>query len=125
MSSPKTVLLIENDVDSRLAMRVLLDYHGYRTIEASGGAEGIDLATRHVPDLIIMDLHMPRMNGREAAAALRQHERTRDIPIVLVTADWAALEAQPEEERLFHSRLRKPLDLRTLGDHIRAILAEP
>ena len=117
--------MIDDDLDTRFALHTFLDYHGYRVIEAIDGIQGVALAAQHLPDAIIMDLHLPRMSGFQAADVLRRDERTRDIPIIVITGDWEAVERLPEPGRAFHSWLRKPLDPANLGRHLRQVIGEP
>jgi CheY-like chemotaxis protein len=81
-----TVLLVEDDANSRLLVRTLLGYAGHETIEAAGGAEGLALAAAHRPDLVLLDLSMPAMSGAEFVRALRADEQTKDIAVALYTA---------------------------------------
>ena len=124
MASSKTVLLMEDDADTRFVLGAILNYDGYHVIEAVDGAEGVALATRHLPDVIVADVHMPEVSGVEAAAALSKDARTRSIPVVAITGDWDALESQPIVAALFHSWLRKPFEPRELMDHIRGIIRD-
>jgi CheY-like chemotaxis protein len=126
MASAKTVLVIEDDMDARFVLGAILNYDGYRMLSAADGAQGVALACRHLPDIIIMDVHMPGMGGLEAAAALRDDERTRSIPIVAISGDWEVLDSRPTLTRaLFHSWLAKPLEPRRLMEHIRGIIGDP
>jgi signal transduction histidine kinase/DNA-binding response OmpR family regulator len=79
------VLLIEDNEDVRTFIRASLE-DDYRILEASHGQEGIHLAQQHVPDLIITDLMMPRMDGYQVCAAVKQDERTSHIPVIILTA---------------------------------------
>ena len=124
-ASTKTVLVVDDDPDTRFSLQAVLNYDGYRVIEAGDGAEGVTMATDHQPDLIVLDIHMPRLSGWQVMALLRQLEHTREIPIVVITGDWGAVERRPVRERTFHSWLRKPFEPRTLKDHIREIIGEP
>lgn len=92
---PRTVLLADDHEDNRIALLTVLEASGYRTLGASNGREAVDLAREHLPDLIVMDLAMPVMDGREAARILREGGRTSGIPVVLLTA--MALSIRPDE----------------------------
>jgi CheY-like chemotaxis protein len=81
-----TVLVAEDDEDVRLTMKTLLSIRGYRVIEARDGQETLDLARRHAPDLILMDLQLPRLNGFAVARFVRQTDGLRGVPIVVVSA---------------------------------------
>ena len=80
------VLVIEDDPSLRLLWRVGLEVHGMRVIEACDGVKGLELARREQPDVITLDVMLPRLDGWSVARQLRQDARTRDIPIVFLTA---------------------------------------
>ncbi len=125
MTPRKTVLLVEDHEDTRLVLSAVLNHDGYSVLEAHDGAEGLDLARRHLPDLVLMDIHMPGMSGFEAAEALRDDSRTRAIPVVAVTADRFFGDRQRRAEALFHSCLWKPIAPTDLMDHLRTIIGGP
>jgi CheY-like chemotaxis protein len=81
-----TILLAEDHLDSREAMRALLEAHGYRVVEASNGREAVERALDERPDLVLMDIMMPEMDGFEATRVLRSQDPTRSLPILAVTA---------------------------------------
>ena len=84
--SPSTILLVEDFDDTRLMMKMWLVKNGYRVIEAETGEEAIDVAQRELPDLIIMDVMMPGMNGLDATQRIREYQALRRTPIVAVSA---------------------------------------
>ena len=83
-----TILVAEDDEDNRLVMKMLLELRGYRVLVAANGHEALTLAERESPDLILMDLRMPQLNGLATARHLRQHERMelRRVPIIALSA---------------------------------------
>lgn len=81
-----TILLVEDFDDTRLMMKMWLMRHGYRVLEAETGEEGVEVAQRERPDLIIMDMMMPGMNGLDATQRIRQDRDLRETPIVAVSA---------------------------------------
>jgi two-component system cell cycle response regulator DivK len=83
-----TILVAEDDEDNRFTLQVLLEMRGYRVLTASNGHEAIGIAERAQPDLILMDLRMPVLNGLAATRQLRQHSdlRLRQIPILALSA---------------------------------------
>lgn len=81
-----TILLVEDFDDTRLMMKLWLSRSGYRVIEAENGEEAVTQAERELPDLIIMDVMMPGLNGLDATRRIRQHQALRDTPIVAVSA---------------------------------------
>jgi CheY-like chemotaxis protein len=83
---PRTILLVEDFDDTRLMMKLWLVKSGYRVLEAETGEAAISLAKKALPDLIIMDMMMPGMNGLDATHRIREHQALRKTPIVAVSA---------------------------------------
>src|SRR5947207_1118027 len=116
------ILLVEDFDDTRLMMRLWLERRGYRVIEAETGEEAITLARREAPDLIIMDVMMPGMNGLDATHRIRQYQPLNQIPIVAVSAYGAdeyreiALEAGCDEY------VSTPFNPRELAELIASLL---
>jgi len=81
-----TILLVEDFDDTRLMMKLWLMKNGYRVLEAETGEEAIDVAQRERPDLIIMDMMMPGMNGLDATQRIREYQALQRTPIVAVSA---------------------------------------
>ena len=84
---PATVLIADDDPDSRAILRELLLFQGRAVLEAVDGLECVMMAVLRAPDLIVLDLLMPGMDGWQAAAVLKADPGTRDIPILALTAD--------------------------------------
>ena len=84
--SLRTILLVEDFDDTRLMMKLWLVKNGYRVLEAETGEEAISVARRELPDLIIMDVMMPGMNGLDATQRIREYQPLRRVPIVAVSA---------------------------------------
>src|SRR5229473_7252900 len=82
----RTILLVEDFDDTRLMMKLWLVKNGYRVVEADSGEAAIRLAAAENPDLIIMDMMMPGMNGLDATQRIREHQALRLTPIVAVSA---------------------------------------
>jgi two-component system, cell cycle response regulator DivK len=82
----KTVLLVEDNEDNRFIYATALRYTGYEVIEAVSGRQGIEQARTHRPDLILMDISIPDVDGWEATIVLKADPLTRAIPIIAVTA---------------------------------------
>lgn len=85
-SVPGAVLLADDHADSRAILRAMLEYEGRRVMEAEDGIECLRLARERQPDVIVLDLRMPRLDGWRTAEALKRDESTADIPILGVTA---------------------------------------
>jgi CheY-like chemotaxis protein len=106
---PKTVLLADDHEDNRSALQMMLERAGYRTLGAHNGLEALDLALEHCPDLIVMDLAMPVMDGREATRALKADPRTQAIPVVMLTAMALSIDREILVDEGFDSILIKPV----------------
>ena len=109
----KTVLVVEDNADSRGMMEAYLKKIGYIPILAEDGKAAIETAIQYLPDMILMDVAMPTMNGVEAATILRSTRRTADIPIVAVTAHGRFIPREVTSE-LFTEVVEKPIDLKAL-----------
>lgn len=81
----KKVLIIEDSPQDSAQFSKVLDKMGYTVFTASNGEEGVEKATKEIPDLILMDVVMPKMNGFQAARALNKNDETKDIPVIMVT----------------------------------------
>jgi two-component system, cell cycle response regulator DivK len=81
----KKVLVVDDDLDTRIIWLTALEHHGYHVIGANDGPEGIASAQEHAPDVIVMNLSMPKLDGLSATAVLRQDPRTATIPIIACT----------------------------------------
>jgi two-component system cell cycle response regulator DivK len=117
------VLIVEDNPRNLKLVRDVLGHAGYRTMEAATAEEGIALASSCDPDLVLMDIQLPGMDGMEALAHLRADQATADIPVVAVTA--FAMKA--DRERLlrsgFDGYLEKPLNVRDLPHQVGDLLA--
>jgi CheY-like chemotaxis protein len=82
----RTILIVEDFDDTRLMMKLWLTRSGYRVIEAQTGEEAVARAQSELPDLIIMDVMMPGLNGLDATRRIRQYQPLRNTPIVAVSA---------------------------------------
>src|SRR5918998_2323864 len=85
-NSKLTVLVVEDFADNRFMMRRLLEMSGYQVVEAVDGKEAVDMAESSRPDLILMDLSLPRLDGLDATRRIRQLDGLRRVPIVAVSA---------------------------------------
>ena len=121
----KTILIVDDNEDTRLVLSALLNHDGYRVVLAVDGVDGVDLARRERPDLVLMDVRMPGMDGLSAAAALQADSSTRDIPIVGMTADTLMDDDAERAGLLFHSRMQKPLSSALIEAHVRSIIGNP
>ena len=81
-----TVLVVEDFEDNRFMMRRLLEMSGYRVVEAVNGEQAVEVAAEERPDLILMDLSLPKLDGLAATRRIRQSNGLADVPIVAVSA---------------------------------------
>lgn len=81
-----TILVVDDFDDSRLILRTWLERKGFRVIEAADGIEGVDQAQKESPDLIIMDIEMPNLDGLAATRQIRRVKRLEAVPVVAVSA---------------------------------------
>ncbi|MDM8542981.1 ATP-binding protein [Desulfococcaceae bacterium HSG9] len=105
----QAAILIADDIkENRMLLRACLDSYGFGFIEAENGQRAVQLAKKHHPDLILMDMKMPVKDGRQATKSIKAYEETKDIPIVAVTA--AAMKDEEKEiSSLCDGYLRKPV----------------
>jgi CheY-like chemotaxis protein len=86
LGSSQTIMIVEDYDDTRLLLRQALENKGYRVVEAINGQEAVDLVQREHPDLILMDLDLPLLDGIAAAQQIRKQNEMDELPIVAVTA---------------------------------------
>jgi len=121
--APSTILVIEDYSDSRTLLSSWLRSKGYKVIEARDGKEGLLQANRVVPDLILMDLAMPELDGVEAARQMRKRQMLSHTPIFAISA-YATHEVTMDARAAGCTEVfRKPLDLESLLGRIRKALA--
>jgi two-component system, cell cycle response regulator DivK len=114
----KKVLVIDDNANNLLLEKDILEVAGFEVFQAENAADGITIATKEKPDVIIMDVRLPDMRGSEAAKILRQGKETHDIPIVFVTASVMA-EGRDEIKNISNSGfIGKPINTRTFAKEI-------
>jgi len=122
-SRDRTVLIVEDSDDARYFMRLALEQLGYRVVEAENGARAIEVAQRERPDIILMDLSLPIMDGLAATEKIRANEGLNEIPIVAVTAHQETDFRVGAKAAGFDAYVTKPIDMDFLGDLINGLLA--
>jgi two-component system cell cycle response regulator DivK len=119
------ILIVEDNEKNLKLARDLLRYKGFRTLEADNATEGIALAERHAPALVLMDIQLPDMDGITALGKLRASPATAEIPVVALTAFAMAA----DQERLlaagFDGYLSKPIDIHDFPDQVRRYCERP
>ena len=111
-----TILLVEDDEDTRYLMRLELERRGYRLIEAEDGEKAVALARQEHPDIILMDISLPRMDGLEATKLIRNHDRAHAIPVVAVTAHQESDFREEAKASGFDAYVTKPIDFYWLSE---------
>lgn len=123
MTDKTTILYIEDDPGSQVLVQRTLLHAGYRVVVASRGIEGLDLAAKELPDLILMDINLPDLSGREVTTRLRSDSRFRSVPVVALTAQAQAGEREKTLVAGLTGYLTKPIDVDRLPEQVATFLA--
>jgi two-component system, cell cycle response regulator DivK len=119
------ILVVEDNARNLKLLRDVLQVNGYRTLEARTCSEAVALATAHDPHLILMDIQLPDVDGVRALELLRSDSRTRETPVLAVTAQAMHGDRRRFLDVGFDGYLSKPIDiaelLRTVGEHCRLV----
>ena len=118
----QTILIVEDDPDNSSLMRLLLEIEDYAVISAVDGEQGFNSTQREQPDLIILDLDMPVLDGWGMIEKLKQNGQTKDIPIVVVTAHLMPHEREKVLRAGGNGYVSKPFRVRELIAEIKAHL---
>ncbi|HSD45384.1 MAG TPA: response regulator [Pyrinomonadaceae bacterium] len=116
------VLLVEDFEDTRLFLRLALEDHGFIVFEAENGEVAVQNANRDKPDVILMDLTMPQMDGFAAAKAMRQMDQLKNVPIIAITAHQETDFRSDAKASGFDAYVTKPVDVIWLKDLINGLL---
>jgi CheY-like chemotaxis protein len=111
-----TILLVEDDEDTRYLMRLEIERRGYRVIEADDGEKAVALAQQEHPDIILMDLSLPTMDGLEATKQIRGIDGLRTVPIIAVTAHQETDFREGAKASGFDAYVTKPMDFDWLSE---------
>ncbi len=117
----KKVLVVDDEAPVARLIREVLEGEGFTVITAANGAQGLALAASQKPDVVVLDLHMPTMDGLEALKTLRDDPRARSLPVIILTdrEDFgSALEGWNSGA---HSCLRKPLQMESLVAEVKRL----
>ena len=118
-----TVLVVDDDEDTRFLMRLELERRGYRLIEADNGERAVTLAKSKRPDIILMDLSLPGINGLEATKLIRSDGRMRHIPVVAVTAHQETDFREEAKASGFNAYVTKPIDFDWLSELLTGLVS--
>jgi two-component system, cell cycle response regulator DivK len=117
-----TVLVVEDNDDSRYLMRLELERLGYLVSEAENGVKAVEMALREHPDIILMDLTLPQMDGLEATARIRADPEMSEVPIIAVTAHQENDFREEAKASGFNAYVTKPIDGSWLSELIKGLL---
>ena len=107
----KPILIVEDNEKNMKLVRDVLNAKGYTTLEAVTGEDGVALATEKLPDLVLMDIQLPGINGIQALAQLRSNATTAKIPVIAVTASVMQQDRKLITEAGFDGYIGKPINL--------------
>jgi len=113
------VLIVDDNEENAKLARDVLEHAGMRTLSAGTAAEALALAKEHAPDVVLMDLRLPDLDGTEAARRLAEDERTAGIPVLALSALPLEDAAGWFRETGFADYVEKPIDVRELPDRVR------
>jgi DNA-binding response OmpR family regulator len=118
------ILIAEDERDIRDLITFTLGFAGFEVVAAANGEEAVNLAKQEIPDLILMDVRMPRMTGYEACAAMKSDPRLKDIPVIFLSAKGQDTEIQTGLQVGAMDYLLKPFAPDQLTARIQAVLAQ-
>lgn len=117
------ILVVEDNERNLKLLRDVLEYAGYDVRVARTGEDGVTLAVKEPPDLVLMDLQLPGIDGMEALRQLRESPRTADIPVVAVTAQAMKQDRERALDAGFDGYVEKPISVRAFPDQVRRFLS--
>lgn len=120
----KRVLVIEDNENNLKLITFILEKHGYETLEAVSGREGINLALKEQPDFILLDIQLPDMDGLEVLKAIRASEVDGNLPVIAITSYAMSGDRQRLMAAGCNGYIEKPIDPVTVMDEIEKILKE-
>jgi two-component system cell cycle response regulator DivK len=121
--TPRRILVVEDNPLNLKLVRDVLEFAGYHVIEARSGEEGLRAAQEDPPDLVLMDLQLPGIDGTETLRRLRQGSLGRSVPVVAVTASAMAEDRTRAALAGFDGFVEKPISVRALPAQVEAFLS--
>ena len=121
---PPRVLVVDDDPTIRLICATNLQLDGYQVLEAANGQEGLEVALEKAPDVVLLEISMPVLDGFGLAAALQADERTRELPLIFLTAEVDPLVKAMAYETGAHGLIAKPFDPSTVSHFVEGVLAQ-
>jgi len=120
----QTILLVEDNEDNRVVYRTMLAHFGFRVLEAGDGAEALRSAAEERPDVILMDISIPLVDGWEATRRLKADPATAHIPVIALTAHALESDRARAAEIGFDVFMAKPVEPRRVVAEVRRLLGE-
>ena len=117
------VLIVEDNDKNMKLVRDVLQFKGYQTLEATSGREGVRMAIERLPDLVLMDIQLPDMDGVTALAEIRAHPHGRKIPVLAVTASVMPHDQQRIEASGFDALISKPINVKSFLETVGRFVA--
>jgi len=118
------ILVVEDNVDNYELVRIMLEYGGYETFLAVNGRDGVDAARKQQPDLIVMDMMMPEMDGWHAAEKIKTDKNTKHIPVIALTVRSLPAERRRALDVGVDYYLTKPINMPLFMDTVEEALAK-
>jgi len=118
MAKPKTILYVEDNPDNRVLIRRILTVHGYRLLEAEHASRALEILQNEIPDLILMDINMPEMDGYTLTAKLRRIPALTNIPVIALTANVMKGDRERTLEAGCDGYIQKPVDVDSFPEQI-------
>ncbi len=117
------ILVVEDNEQNRVLMRQIFTHQGYEVLEANDGLTGLEMARVHIPDLILLDIQMPVMNGYMVIRELRNHPELKKIKVIAVTSFAMKGDREKALEAGFDEYVTKPIDTRKFPELVRELLS--
>jgi DNA-binding response OmpR family regulator len=122
VSEKKQILVVDDELDMLMAIKLRLEASGYDVVTATDGLEGLNMARKFKPDLIVLDVMLPKMNGYKVSRFLKFDEEYKHIPIVMLTALAGEEDRSTGIETGANAYISKPFETQELVDTIRQFL---
>ncbi len=118
------VLIVEDNEKNMKLARDILQYHGFATVEATTGEDGVALAASRTPSVILMDIQLPGIDGVTALERIRKDAATSRIPVVAMTASVMKEDRERFDRAGFDGFITKPIDVKRFPDQVREAIAK-
>jgi two-component system cell cycle response regulator DivK len=119
------ILIVEDNDKNLKLLRDVLRFKGYETLEAMTGTEGVRLARERKPDLVLMDIQLPDIDGVTALAQIRANAATREMPVIAVSASVMPDEQQRIAASGFNAYVTKPISVKSFVETVEKFVGKP